>query len=80
MSASTTLPCASSPITMTSTLPLRSQAAFVRALLDELERAIPADAKREVRAQVVEELGRLGSRCLQAAEALAGASIERSTE
>lgn len=52
------------------TTSLRSQAAFVRALLDELERISPADSEGALGAQLVEELARLGCRCLETASAL----------
>ena len=50
---------------------VRSQAAFVRALIDELERISPAGAEVALSAQLAEELARLGCRCLEAARALA---------
>jgi hypothetical protein len=49
---------------------VRSQAAFVRALLDEVERLAPAGAEEVVRAQVVEEIARLGWRCIELAKVL----------
>lgn len=45
---------------------VRNQVAFVRALLDEIERVAPADAKG-VSEQLVEELARLGCRCIEVA-------------
>jgi hypothetical protein len=48
---------------------VRSQAACVRTLLDEVERTLPADAD-PMDAQLVEELGRLGCRCVELAAAL----------
>jgi hypothetical protein len=52
---------------------LRSQAACVRALLDEVERVVPAGAAAGAAgAQLVEELARLGCRFLEAAGALTG--------
>lgn len=57
--------------------PVRSQAAFVRALLDELERVAPAgaDLTDSVTEQLVEELARLGCRCIEIANVLT-ASVE----
>lgn len=52
------------------TASVRGQAAFVRALLDELERISPAGKEGAFSAQLVEELARLGCRCLEAATAL----------
>lgn len=50
---------------------LRSQAAFLRSLLDELERVAPASrAAESLGDQVVEELSRLGCRSLEAASEL----------
>lgn len=50
---------------------LRRQAALARALLDEIERLVPAgDA---IRMNLADELARLGRRCIEAADALAGA-------
>jgi hypothetical protein len=50
---------------------LRSQAAFLRALLDEVERLAPASSGEEgFSEQVVEELVRLGCRSLEAASEL----------
>lgn len=49
---------------------LRGQAAFVRTLLDELERIAPADSDELLADQVVEELARLGWRCAELARAL----------
>jgi hypothetical protein len=46
---------------------VRSQAACVRALLDEVERTTGADRLDE---QLVEELGRLGCRCVELAAKL----------
>ena len=50
--------------------PVRSQAAFVRALLDEVERIAPAGGDRAVTEQLAEELARLGCRCIELANAL----------
>jgi hypothetical protein len=50
---------------------VRSQAALVRALLDELERILPAQSEDVVSVQMVEELARLGCRCFDAAAHLA---------
>lgn len=50
---------------------LRSQAACVRMLLDEIERVVPSGQACEgLSRQLVEELARLGCRTLEAAEAL----------
>jgi hypothetical protein len=50
---------------------LRSQAAFVRSLLDEVERLAPSSSVGEALSeQIVEELAQLGSRSLQAAAEL----------
>ena len=49
---------------------VRSQAAFVRTLLDEVERVAPSSAGGAVTAQLVEELARLGCRFLEVASAL----------
>jgi len=57
-------------------LRLRSHAALVRALLDDLDRVVPfAGGGREslLGGQLVEELARLGSRVLECAAALADA-------
>ena len=54
---------------------LRSQTAFVRTLVDELERlpsTLPAD---EVSLQIVEELHRLANRCIDVARSLS-ASVD----
>ena len=49
---------------------VRSQAAFVRALLDEVERVIPQESDDLVTEQLVEELARLGCRFLDVASKL----------
>lgn len=49
---------------------VRSQAAFVRALLDEVERVAPSGSEDAVSAQLVEELARLGCQFLEVASAL----------
>jgi hypothetical protein len=49
---------------------VRSQAAFVRALLDEVERVAPSGSGSVVSEQLVEELARLGCRCIETASAL----------
>jgi hypothetical protein len=50
---------------------LRSEAACVRALIDEIERVAPASlAEEAVSAQLVEDLARLGCRLIEAAAAL----------
>ena len=51
---------------------LRSETALVRALLDELERVAPSSAP-DVRAHLVEEIARLGRRCIEVAAAMAAA-------
>jgi hypothetical protein len=53
------------------TLSVRNQAACVRTLLDEVERALPPELADPVGAQLVEELGRLGCRCVELAAELA---------
>lgn len=53
---------------------LRSEVALVRALLDELERVAPT-AVPDVRAHLVEEIARLGRRCLDVAGAMATARV-----
>lgn len=50
---------------------LRAQAAFIRALLDEVERVTPAAAPIAIREQLVEELARLGCRFIELANGLA---------
>jgi hypothetical protein len=52
-------------------LPVRNQAACVRSLLDEVERTLPAELADPISAQLVEELGRLGCRCVELAAELA---------
>lgn len=52
---------------------VRSEAAFVRSLLDEVERLVPSGESNAISAQLIEELGRLGCRCLEVAQALAAA-------
>jgi hypothetical protein len=50
---------------------LRSQAAYLRALLDEVERLAPSSTLDEgLTEQVIEELARLGCRSLEAASEL----------
>ncbi len=48
---------------------VRSQAALVRALLDEIERLAPLGADSTVDEQFIEELARLGCQCLEIATA-----------
>ncbi len=56
---------------------LRRQAAYLRALLDEVERAAPASPHEEnFSEQVIEELARLGCRSLEAASELSLVSRE----
>lgn len=57
---------------------VRSQAACVRTLLDEVERGIPAELEDPMSAQLVEELGRLGCRCVELAAELS-ALVEMQT-
>jgi hypothetical protein len=58
---------------------LRNQAALVRALLDELERAAPpargAGILQCAAAQLAEEVGRLSRRMRECADAMAGADV-----
>ena len=56
---------------------VRSQAAFVRSLLDEVERLAPAGADTALTEQLIEELARLGCRCLDAASSLAADDVAR---
>jgi hypothetical protein len=49
---------------------VRNQAAFVRTLLDEVERTVPAELEDPMNAQLVEEIGRLGCRCVELAAEL----------
>ena len=56
---------------------VRSQAAFVRALLDEVERVAPPGSEDAVTEQLVEELARLGCRFLEVASALTATVDER---
>ena len=56
---------------------LRAQAAFIRALLDEVERVTPAAAPVAIREQLVEELARLGCRFIELANGLAEVVDER---
>lgn len=68
------------PVARAKTLRLasvRSQAAFVRSLLDEVERLAPAGADPALTDQLVEELARLGCRCLDAASSLAADDASR---
>jgi hypothetical protein len=53
-------------------LAIREQAAVVRALSDHLECLGPGQPDDSLRAQLVEELARLGCRIFEAAAALAG--------
>ncbi|MBX3234165.1 MAG: hypothetical protein KIT84_40130 [Labilithrix sp.] len=54
----------------TSVSGVRSQIAFVRTLLDEVERATKSSTTEPLSEQVVEELARLGCRCLELAAML----------
>lgn len=56
---------------------VRTQAAFVRALLDEIERVAPAGEGTAITAQLAEELARLGSRCIATAMALSSCPRRR---
>jgi hypothetical protein len=58
---------AASPTREQCIVSVRAQAAVVRALIDELEQLLPGPHGGAVRAQVVEELARLGHRLIQAA-------------
>lgn len=53
---------------------VRSQAAFVRALLDEVERVAPSTGECPLSVQLVEELARLGCRFIEVADALTATS------
>ncbi len=55
-------------------LAVRRQSAVVRALLDQLECASPRSVSDGLRAQLVEELARLGHALLEAASSLSRAS------
>lgn len=50
---------------------VRRHAAFVRTLVDEVARATPSELADPVSAQMVEELARLGCRCVELAGKLA---------
>lgn len=56
---------------------VRSQAACVRSLLDEVERTVPAELADPVSAQLVEELGRLACRCAELAAELSRLAEEQ---
>jgi hypothetical protein len=63
--------------------PLRSHAAVIRALLDELDRLAPLSARGGEPAaiaclgeQLAEELGRLGCRMLECAAAMTGTPLD----
>lgn len=65
-------PASERAATGTSLAPIRNQAAVVHAMLDELERMVPAPAANApVRAQLVEELTRLACTMIEAAAAMA---------
>jgi hypothetical protein len=49
---------------------VRKQAALVRALLDELERVAPLNGVDALTEQLIEEIARLGCRCVRFASAL----------
>jgi hypothetical protein len=70
--SSTFRPASTQPSPVSSSLrALRSQAAFVRSLLDEVERLAPSSARGEALSeQIVDEIAELGSRSLQAAAEL----------
>lgn len=57
---------------------VRRHAAFVRTLVDEVDRATPSELADPVSAQMVEELARLGCRCVELAAALAAFADEQS--
>ena len=52
---------------------VRGQAAFVRSLLDEVERLVPSGGPCPMSTQLAEELARLGCRILEVASALSAA-------
>jgi len=56
---------------------VRSQAACVRTLLDEVERTLPAELADPMSAQLIEELGRLGCGCVELAAALSKIADEQ---
>jgi len=63
-------PSSSSPAS-SSLQALRSQAAFVRSLLDEVERLTPLSSSGEALSeQIVDEIARLGARALKASQDL----------
>ncbi len=55
---------------------LRSQAAFVRALLDEVERVSSPGSQDAMTEQLAEELTRLGRQFLEVASTFGGADAE----
>ena len=64
--------------------PLRRQVALARSLLDECDRAVPAESAHQrpdmlllLREQLVEELGRLGCRLLECAATLTDLGVTR---
>ncbi len=59
-----------SPSTSPGVFAVRKQAAFVRTLLDELERIAPHAHEEAVGEQTIEELVRLGCSIIEAAAAL----------
>lgn len=54
---------------------IRLQAAIVRSLVDEVDRAVPPDSVRDVSVELADELARLSARILENAAALREASI-----
>lgn len=56
---------------------VRSQAALLHALLDEVERVLPSNPGDAASAELAQELERLGRRCIEAANVLVQASPKR---
>ena len=54
---------------------IRLQAAIARALVDEVDRALPTDSVRDVSLELADELARLSARILDGARALREASV-----
>lgn len=61
---------ATRPTAFTALQAVRGQAAFLRSLLDEVERLTPGAVGDGIADQVVEEIARLGCRSLEAAAEL----------
>lgn len=49
---------------------VRRQAAYLRALLDDVERVLPSGLDHGVSEELLEDLRRLGYRCIEAASSL----------